>query len=287
MLKSFLFTIIIVLLIACQADEDIPTQKQQQQDTFVIYTQYSNLGNTYYGFNSPNAINRIADIENEYFNNFDDSISRYYGTLWAEFAAVDTPLNETKSILDKYKQDMQQKSIKPDSMHCTIYAIEALKAGLDTNFAELEKYHKQIWGNREHAGWSVGYILVKYFNWNAYLFISDYSNEYDRCVKNYKNSKKYYVWHQPDIPLSGIYDFDRDKSAIDSLLLQHEFGWGFSNQGIHTWITRFDTLKECIWTGSPAKKYNSMYNNYLFKKTKFTDFYDYASHVIIFPPKEE
>ena len=156
---------------------------------------------------------------------------------------------------------------------------------MDSNFTQLDKYHKQIWKDREYAGWSVGYILVKYFNWSAYAFVAKHSVEYDRCMKNYRNHKKYYVWKQPDIPLTGIYDVNQDKAPIDSLLAQHEFGWGFSNQGIHTWITRYKDLKECNWVGAPSIKYDEYGYNVLFKKTYFLNFTDYASHVIIFPPK--
>ncbi len=109
-------------------------------------------------------------------------------------------------------------------MHCTIYAIKALEAGMDTNFIELEKYHKQIWKGREHAGWSVGYILCKYFDWTAYLIVSEYSEEYKRCMRKFNNEKKYYVWRQPDIPIKAVFDMDKDKLKIDSILKLNEFG---------------------------------------------------------------
>ena len=53
-----------------------------------------------------------------------------------------------------------------------------------------------------------------------------------------------------------MYILDKDDEKINELLSQNEFGWGFSNQGIHNWITRFTTLKECMWDGAPCKKYN-------------------------------
>ena len=40
-----------------------------------------------------------------------------------------------------------------------------------------------------------------------------------------------------------------------------------------------------MWDGAPCLKYNKNYHQYLFKTTKFIDFHDYNSHVIVFPPK--
>ena len=171
-------------------------------------------------------------------------------------------------------------------MHCTIYAIASLKAGLGKDFTKLEKEHKQIWKDREYAGWSVAYILTKHFNWNAYLIISKKSSEYKQCIKNYKKDKKYHVWKQPNIPIKKMFDFDNEKQKIDSLLSLNEYGWGFSEQGWHTWITRFNALKECNWAGAPSKKYNVNGEKPLFLATKFTNFYDYNSHVVVFPPKQ-
>ena len=132
----------------------------------------------------------------------------------------------------------------------------------------------------------MAYILTKHYNWKAYLFISKDSNEYDACVSNYKKDKKYHVWKQPNIPLENIFDIDDDTDAITSLLSLNEFGWGFSDQGWHTWITRFNDLKECNWNGAPAQKYDLENNAPLFLKTKFSEYYDYSSHIIVFPPKE-
>jgi len=268
-------------------DETTPVAfvESATNDTIHIYTDTSSLKNAYSGFNSPKAINRVAEIENEYFNNYNSSFSKYYGTLWAENAST-AMLNDSISELDQYKSLITKRGEKADSMHCTIYAFEALKAGLDTNYQRLEDLHHNVYNDHEHAGWSVGYILVKHFGWEAFLVLSKHSNEFRRCVNGWKK-KVYPVWKQPDIPLSGMFDFEKDSQEIDSLLNLHEFGWGFSEQGWHTWITRFNELKECDWGGQPSGRYDPDEEGSLFKATKFTEYFDYNSHILIFPPKRD
>ncbi len=96
-----------------------------------------------------------------------------------------------------------------------------------------------------------------------------------------------WVWGQPDIALEGMFTLGKDSLEINHLLDKEEFGWGFSYQGIHSWITRFTDLKECMWDGAPCLKYNkNLSAQYLFKKTKFNEYFDYESHVIVFPPKK-
>ena len=114
--------------------------------------------------------------------------------------------------------------------------------------------------------------------------MNDYAEEYNRCMRNFKNNKKYYVWHQPDIQLEKVFVYGKDENAMTELLSKHEFGWGFSYQGIHSWITRYTDLKECMWDGAPCRKYNFSNSQYLFKSTPFLEFNDYYSHVIVFPP---
>ena len=84
--------------------------------------------------------------------------------------------------------------------------------------------------------------------------------------------------------MEALYIRGENDSLITKLLAENEFGWGFSHQDIHTWITRFNELKECDWTGAPGKKYE-VSGSPLFRSTPFLNFHDYASHVVIFPPK--
>ncbi|SFW36885.1 hypothetical protein [Cellulophaga fucicola] len=280
----FLLIIISTCYSCRQKNNKIITKNNEIIDSVKTYTQPSKLTNEYVNFNSPNAINRIAEIENEYFNDYRLNSSKYYGTKWYDYVGLSMELSDSITIFDRYS--IEKNNMKLDSMHCTIFAVKGLESGFGKEFEIIKKHHIDIWSDREYAGWSLAYILTKHYNWKAYLFISKYSDEYDICVRNYKKDKKYHVWKQPNIPIEKIFDFDDDKDKINSLLKLNEFGWGFSNQGWHTWITRFDYLKECNWLGAPAKKYDTEGNQPLFLKTKFIDYYDYDSHIIVFPPKK-
>jgi len=251
--------------------------KEYQKDFARCSTCTTNSTN----FNSCQAINKIVDIENEHLIDFNTGTSNYYGTLWREYA--ESTLLETG--ITQYQSYLNEIDNKPDSLHCTIYAYEGLKAGLnEEQLDKLEKIHKKIWKTRERAGWSVGYILVKYFGWKAYLIIDPSSKEYDHCLRSYKKSKSYPVWKQPNILLEAFYVIGKHDASINELLAQQEFGWGFSEQGIHTWVTRYQELKECNWFGAPSIKYQqSPSNKPMFISTKFKDYVDYNSHVIVFP----
>jgi len=284
-LISILF--VSLIFISCNSKTKVKEIKIDtlKQINYVVYSPYSKNDNKYIGFNSPKAINCIADIENEYFNKFDDSISRYYGTIWANGAGYVTIEDKEFSVFDEYVRELSKLNIKPDSLHCTIYAIKALQAGLEDNLTKFEEYYRKIWKKREYAGWSVAYILTEKFNWKAYLIIDKNADEYQRCLSNYKKYKNYWVWKQPSIKLENMFILGENDSIIINLLKENEFGWGFSYQGIHTWITNFETLKECKWEGAPAKKYNKHNSGPLFKKHNFLEFHDYNSHIIVFPPK--
>ncbi|MFK7920454.1 MAG: hypothetical protein AB8H47_00780 [Bacteroidia bacterium] len=234
--------------------------------------------NSYLSFDSPKAINAIVEMENQYFAAFDDSVSPFYGTLWREYLEADSI---GKAKYERYRRLVNEAA---DSMHCTIYAVKALEAGMGDDFEKLEKSHRQIWGNREHAGWSIGYLLVRDWGWKAYLIIDAKSPEFEHCQNAFNARKVYPVWRQPDIPLEAMYIRGEQDSLISALLSQHEFGWGFSDQGYHTWITRFETLKECNWLGAPGAEFAYPATKPLFLRTAFLDYHDYYSHVLIVPP---
>ncbi len=289
---TIIYITLLSILVSCRNDKvesvpenafEITSNEAKVIDSFKIFTQLSKHANVYLGFNSPKAINRIAEIENDYFNDYNLSYSKYYGTQWYNSMGQIILPKDSITLFERYVEE--NKNIKLDSMHCTIYAVKALEAGFGEEFNAIKNHHKDIWKNREYAGWSLGYILTKFYNWKAYLFISKDSDEYNTCLKNYKKDKKYHVWKQPNIPVEKLLDVDDDKDKIERLLKENEFGWGFSNQGWHTWITRFNYLKECNWLGAPSKKYDAAYNKPLFLKTEFINYFDYNSHIIIFPPK--
>jgi hypothetical protein len=278
MKQLYYFLLIVVLSFSCENNQSSSSQKTAYIPK--IFTQKSDLDNSYKNFYSPNAINHIAAIENEYFNDFySGNISQYYGTMWR----IQTDYDPAAKIYDNYKNEVFKKGNEPDSLHCTLYAYEGLKAGLDSaDLATLEQHHKRIWKEREIAGWSIGYILVKYFGWKAYLVLDRTSHEYQHCLKSYKKEKTYPVWNQPNIPLENLYIKGKDDDKIKELLNKNEFSWGFSDQGYHTWITRFDTLKECNWAGSPANSSYSWGRDVpLFIKRSFLEYDDYGSHILV------
>jgi len=245
-----------------------------------IYTEYSALENTYAGFNSPEAINALAKMENDHFHTYETGTSHYYGTSWRTFADS-IELNGSSTMYGDYLDSLNE---KPDSMHCTLYAVKALQKGMDSLWPILENHHTRIYKDHEHAGWSIAHILVKEFGWKAYWITDRYAEEFHHCNASYNRNKEYPVWNQPNIPLEAMYVRDDQDSLITELLAAHEYGWGFSKQGYHTWITRFTDLKECIWYGAPAERYELM-GLPLFRTTPFLEYYDYQSHVICFPPK--
>ena len=249
----------------------LPTTSPTPLPDTTVYTTYSTTQKSYKCFTPAKAINRISEMENEYFRQYENGISRYYGTIWRETAG------------DSFYQSYLAKlGTNADSMHCTIYAVKALEAGMDTAFQVLEKAHRNVYKNHEHAGWSIGYLLVKEFGWKAYLIIDRDSEEFEHCRKAFLQQKSYPVWRQPDIPLEAMYVRHEQDSLIQNLLKSNEFGWGFSRQGIHTWITRYDILKECNWSGSPCKDFE-LSSLPLFLKTPFLAYDDYASHIVVFP----
>lgn len=277
-------TIIIVLGIS-YFKNSLPVFKRSSSLQFnpfdtLLRTDYSHLENQYLGFNSQNAINKLASIDNEYYTVSQHKKSRFYGTEWRKNIESTEP-GEFKS----YFQDYLKQNIKPDSLHCTLYAMKALKAGLGHKFEELDKLHQEIYKDHEFAGWSVGHILTKYFGWKAYLVLDPNSHEYESCLQNFKRDGMYHVWRQPNIKIEKVFVRDQDNLRLDSLLKLHEFSWGFSDQGWHTWITRFSEIKECNWSGTPSQNGSYMQEPSLIQSSIFIDYKDYLSHVLVFPPK--
>ncbi len=250
----------------------------------VLYTPQATTAESairYQDFSASDAINSIAAIENEYFNDINlGRVSKYYGTIWRQRA-------EASGLYTGYITDLEKRGLDTDSMHCTLYAFDGLSEGFSIDdLSLLMEQHRKIWKDREIAGWSLGYLLVKYWDWKAYLVLDESSHEYEHCLKAFEKSKEYPVWKQPNIPLTHLYIRGKDDEAISELLKEHPFAWGFSDQGYHTWITRFSQLKECNWAGSPANPSFGYGNNtILFIETPFLEYNDYQSHVIVVPPK--
>jgi len=279
-LRVLIIFFITTFLFACSAPDQVEEHTNIQEDVPKEFAEFSQLENEYKNFNSVTAINEIVEMENHYFDNKSGEGSPYYGTIWREQAEAELYGGE---LFNEYRRDIQSKC---DSMHCTIYAVKALKAGMGESFNKMQERHEEIWNAREHAGWSIGYLLVKDWGWKAYSIIDKDSDEFEQVKKSFEKSREYPVWRQPNIKLEEMYILGEQDSLIVNLLSENEFAWGFSDQGYHTWITRFEVLKECNWLGAPADKYE-IFGSPLFIKTPFLSYKDYKSHVLIVPPKKE
>lgn len=228
---------------------------------------------------------RAVEYETEYFGSYESGVSASFGRVWADGAMLDSVLGEGGSTFDTYKAELAQLGKERDSLDCTLYAQELLRVGLGPqHYAKLDSMHREIWGDREYAGWSVGYLLTEHFGWKAYLFLDPQSVEYDKCTKQFAKDGTYPVWKQPNIQLTELFIIGETDSLANALLAREEFGWGFSEQGIHTWVMHYRDLKECNWAGAPAWKYDAPGAKPLFITTPFSDFHDYNSHVVIYPP---
>ncbi len=276
------FLLILSLLISCKKESNQQAQPEVKEKR--IYTEYSTIENRYQGFHSPDAVNAIAEIENAYFNAYEEGFSPFFGTVWAENAIAFFPFADSLSYFEYYQKQLPDTAC-PEALHCTLYANKALQAGLRDGWHRLSQLHEKQWGKREYAGWSIAYLLCRYFDWQAFLIIEKHSPEYEACKKAFIEQQKYPVYRQPDIPLQAMLERGKDDQQIAHLLSENEFGWGFSYQGWHTWITRFTDLKECYWGGAPSRELGAYSSAPLFLKTPFMAYHDYASHVICFPPK--
>lgn len=235
-------------------------------------------------FSSRNAIEKMIEMNEEYANDYISSISRFYGSVWRKHASGISVGDST--VWDRYTARLANQNRKPKKMDCTIYCVECLKAGVNqTSWRRMLDIHQQYWPNKGFAGWSAGYILTHYFGWDAILVMWENAPEKNYYLNHYRAHGEFPVYRQPDIPIDSVFIMPRDNQKITEYLRKRPFGWGFSNQGIHTWITNFNTLRECRWEGAPCGAWDA-YGIPLFRDHPFLHYYDYPVHVVIFPPAE-
>ncbi|MDP8203136.1 MAG: hypothetical protein P9L95_01240 [Candidatus Tenebribacter mawsonii] len=236
-------------------------------------------------FSSDVAIQKSNEMVDEHWKNYQNGVSRYYGWVWLKNYAEQQYIGNI-SFHDDYLQELKNRNMKQIRMDCTIYCAKVLKVGMGSQeYSKLVGFHDEIWAGKGFAGWSVGYLLVDRFGWKAYAFIEPGANYYHHYISHFKDKKEYPVWRQPNIKIEDYFILGQDDEQIEELLRKHKFSWGFSEDGIHTWITNYTDLLECHWDGSPAAKYNP--NNWLpdlFETTRFIEFKDYDVHIIIVPP---
>lgn len=250
-------------------------------------------------FDFDKATRKMVAFDRAYLSSYADGVCRYYGRKWATIYAKREKLEGTdETVWKRYLKELSKKRMKPKRLDCTLYAQEVLKAGMDPgDYKRLLKEHRKVWGARGFAGWSVGYLLTERFNWKAYAIISPSAGYYHYYLRHFKKRSRYPVWKQPDIKIARYFVLKRDDKEIEALLRRHRFGWGFSDGGIHTWITSRTKLKECHYDSGPSKKYEipgshplftamGLRSNPLFKATRFVKFEDYGAHLVVFPPAE-
>ncbi len=237
-------------------------------------------------FNADTAMERSNEMVKEHWENYHKGVSRYYGRVWLDNYAKGYYIGDS-TYHDDYIQELRKRDMQKVRMDCTIYCAKVLKAGMGSEeYSKLVNYHNAIWSGYGFAGWSVGHLLVDRFGWKAYAFIESGANYHHHYISHFKDKKEYPVWKQPNIKIEAYYSLGEDDAEIEKLLSQHKFSWGFSKDGIHTWITNYANLLECHWDGTPAAKYNV--NNWfpdLFETTRFIEYKDYNVHIIVVPPE--
>jgi hypothetical protein len=278
------FLLMALLMLACKSANPVRVEPETAEPSAPVeFDTLSTTSSRSQSFDTQAAINALVEMENTHFTLFKNGLSPYYGTAWREHAESQF---EEKISENNYTDYASKLGTDADSLHCTLYAMVGLKAGLGDDFNSFDSLHTHQYNGHEHAGWSVGRILVDEYGWSAYLIVDHVigSPDYVTCIKNYEQSQVYDVWRQKDIALENMYIRGQDDSLITDLLSKHEFGWGFSDQGFHTWVTRYESLKECNWLGAPSEEFDTFFAQ-LFIKTPFLDYYDYHSHVVVFPPE--
>jgi len=252
----------------------------------ILHNINENTREIYYGFDSSEAIVRSDELVKEYLTGYFWNVSRLVGRVWLDYSE-EISMSE-KTIYEEYLNELEKDSLQMRRMDCTIYAEDCLKAGFgEDDFRRLKNLHNEIYPGKGFAGWSVSYLLTGNFGWKSYAFIKPGAKDYHHYLNHFKNNKEYPVRRQPDTKIEKFYFLGEDNEEIEQLLSENEFGWGFSEDGIHTWITNYTDLKECHWDGPPAEKYDPD-NSFplLLETTRFIEFYDYGVHLVVFPRKE-
>ena len=159
-------------------------------------------------------------------------------------------------------------------------------AGIDPRvYKRLWHLHRKQWPQKGLAGWSVAHLLTRYLGWTAYAVIDRRSPQFDYYLSYFTKRNQYPVWRQPNITIKGFFIAGEQDAKIEALLTQNPFSWGFSEGGIHTWITTGRLLKECHFDSGPSKTYDVLHRYPLFETTPFVDYDDYTVHLLVFPPK--
>jgi len=236
-------------------------------------------------FDDKKAAARVQEIADCYSANYDDGLCPYYGRLWKKTFARRHAYGDTgMTVWEHFNLSLKAAGLTPRRLDCTLYAQAILQAGMPRrDYERLRTEHRRIWGARGFAGWSVAYLLTEALGWHAYAIIDPDAPDHGLYMRYFKNRMRYPVWRQPAIRIEGYYISGRDDAAIEALLRQHSFGWGFSEGGIHTWFTQGIDLKECHFDAGPTRRYDVDLPYRLLETTRFTAFKDYHVHLVVFP----
>ncbi len=240
-------------------------------------------------FDDNRAAARIREIADAFYPNYDAGLCPYYGRIWKDEYATKQTFGDTgTTVWRHYTEALAAAGLSPERLDCTLYAKEILKAGLHRrDYRRLWREHHKIWKDDGFSGWSVGYLLTEKFGWRAYAVIDPEAPDYAYYTSFFENRNEYPVWRQPNIPIAGYFIAGRDDSAIEALLRRHPFGWGFSEGGIHTWITQGTDLRECHFDSGPSRRYDADKPYRLLESTRFIRFNDYNVHLVVFPPEAD
>jgi len=237
-------------------------------------------------------------FDRAYRADYERGVCRYYGRKWAStYARRQRWAGGEQTVWQRYVSELRKRGVKPRRIDCTLYAQAILEAGMTSqSYRQLWRGHRAIWKAKGFAGWSVAHLLTRQHGWRAYAFIRRGAPHYHYYMHHFIKRREYPVWKQPNIKLERHFILGKDDRAVEALLERHRFGWGFSDGGIHTWVTRGRDLKECHYDSGPSRRYEipSHHPLYrvglqnqrepLFKTTRFVAFKDYRVHLVVFPP---
>jgi hypothetical protein len=239
-------------------------------------------------FDFKRAEKRMREIERDYAKHYEKSASRYFGRRWARFAKTQRKKGAEQTVWQRYLQALGKRKKRPQRIDCTLYAEQAMKAGLSArDFRRMWRLHRKTWGPRGLAGWRVGYLLVRYFGWTAYAVIRPDARYYYGYLEGFRRGY-YRVWRQPNSPIARYFIVGKHDRAIEALMRRTRFAWGFSDGGIHTWVISRGNIRENIWDAAPGKQFelpSGPLTPYpMYKSTALARYRDYGAHLLVVPP---
>ncbi|MDD9935565.1 MAG: hypothetical protein OXT09_18285 [Myxococcales bacterium] len=238
------------------------------------------------GFDVGRAAKLARELDRQFASAYDRGPFPFFARQWARETARKRPGERPgETMWESYQREVAEHGLTARRLDCTLYAIELLRAGMsERDYRRMVRLHRRIYGQRGFAGWSVAHILTEHFGWTAHVFVRDGDRQERLYRGHFTRHRQYPVWKQPNIRVQSFHVIDRERGAIEAMLRDRRFGWGFSLGGIHTWVTFGTALKEVHFDSGPTRKYDIQADYRMFETTPFVDFHDYGVHLIAFPP---